>query len=337
MKHTARPSLQSLNTFGLDASAYALVEIESEEDVLALPGFDPARDLVLGGGSNVVFLSDVPGTVYLNRIRGLEIIGEDADTVTVEAGAGENWHELVLWSLVQGLNGLENLSLIPGSVGAAPIQNIGAYGVELASVLESVTAWDWLTSTWAVLERNDCKLAYRDSLFKSSGRDRFLITSVRLRLSRRFSPRIDYRGLAEELAGVELTAGAVSEAVIRLRRRKLPDPAVVGNAGSFFKNPVVDKALAEDLRVRHPGLPAWGLAGDQTKLSAAWMIQSCGLKGLRQGGAGVSEQHALVLVNTGGASGHDVGALTVKVQKSVFESFGVHLEAEPRLVQFTPG
>jgi UDP-N-acetylmuramate dehydrogenase len=334
MKFTERPSLQPFNTFGLDCRAAALIEIENEEDLLELPGFDPQRDFVLGGGSNVVLLGDVPGTVYLNRIGGVEVVDEHAERVRVEAGAGENWHDLVRWTLDQGLSGLENLSLIPGSVGAAPIQNIGAYGVELAAVLESVTAWDWRAGRWATLSREDCRLGYRDSRFRSADAGRYLITSVRLSLSRVFEPRIDYPGLAEELDGTRPTARAVSDAVIRLRRRKLPDPSVAGNAGSFFKNPVIGRDEAEQLRSRHAALPAWPLDNGQVKLSAAWMIEACGLKGRQEGGARVSPQHALVLVNEGGASGHDVSALAVEVQKAVYEAFGVRLEPEPLLVEF---
>lgn len=341
MKVTASPSLEGLNTFGLAASANTLIEIESEEDVLALPGFDPDMDLVLGGGSNVVLLTDVPGNVLLNRIRGINRVTENGDSVTVEVGAGENWHETVLWSLDQGLSGLENLSLIPGSAGAAPIQNIGAYGVELASVLESVTAWDWKAACWVTLSRDECQLAYRDSLFKSGDPDRYLITSLRLALSRTFVPQIEYAGLRDEIEGAapkkEMTARDVSDAVVRLRTRKLPDPGTTGNVGSFFKNPVLDRETAESIMTRHDGLPNWPQAEGRIKLSAAWMIQACGLKGLREGGARVSEQHALVLVNEGGASGHDITALTIEIQKSVFETFGVRLEPEPRLVEFSLG
>ena len=338
MKITEQPSLKSLNTFGLESSADRLIEIESEEDVLALPGFDPAFDLILGGGSNVVFLSDVPGTVYLNRIHGIETIAESDGLVHLEVGAGEIWHRLVMWSLERGLCGLENLSLIPGSTGAAPIQNIGAYGVELASVLESVTAWDWRFSCWVTLSRDDCRLGYRDSIFKSGEAHRYLVTSLQLTLSRRFEPRIDYHGLREEIErtmrGRKLTATGVSNAVIRLRRAKLPDPAKSGNAGSFFKNPVMDADKADELQSRHPGIPCWKQPDGRYKLSAAWMIDSCGLRGLREGGASVSEKHALVLINHGGASGHDISALAVEVQKAVSESFGIRLEPEPRLIEF---
>jgi len=327
------PTLQELNTLGLAATASSLVEIESEEDVLLLPGFNPDRDFVLGGGSNVVFLSNVPGTVYLIQLNGIDITAHDDERVLVDAGAGVGWHELVTWALESKLHGLENLALIPGTVGGAPIQNIGAYGVELASVLESVTAWDWLTTSWITLSREDCRLGYRDSLFRSATPHRYLITSVRLSLSRRFEPILSYADL-HEAVGDDPTPREVYEAVIRLRRSKLPNPEVNGNVGSFFKNPVVDSKQLEELRKRYAALPAWILEDGRSKLSAAWMIEACGLKGLKEGGARVSEQHALVLVNEGGASGHDISTLSVKVRKAVYEAFGVHLEPEPLLVDF---
>ena len=339
MKITPNASLAGLNSFGLGARAGLLAEIGHEEDIFALPAFDPAFDFMMGGGSNVVFVSDVPGTVYLNRIRGRQVVESAGDAVQVEAGAGENWHELVRWSLDQGLHGLENLALIPGCAGAAPIQNIGAYGVELSSVLASVTAWDWYTGSWVSLSREACLLGYRDSLFRSVEPDRYLITSITLELQRSFVPRIDYPELRAELnrPAEELTARHVFDAVVRLRRRKLPDPAVTGNAGSFFKNPEVDAKTAERLGRLEQGLPTWPCEDGRVKLSAAWLIERCGLKGRREGGARVSEQHALVLENAGGASGHDVSALAVEVQKTVYEAFGLRLEPEPKLIDFLSG
>ncbi|MBT8059533.1 MAG: UDP-N-acetylmuramate dehydrogenase [Gammaproteobacteria bacterium] len=330
-------SLRAFNSFGTEARAGLVLVIESEEDLLDLPGFDRSRDLLLGGGSNVLIIDDVPGTVYLNRIAGIHVLDDDGQTVSVEVGAGENWHGLVRWSLDQGLCGLENLSLIPGLAGAAPIQNIGAYGVELSSVLESVTAWDWQRGRWLNLPAADCGFAYRDSRFKSVEPDRYLITSIRLRLGRTFQPRLDYPGLAEELdaAGIRRpTAGDVSEAVCRIRRRKLPDPAVTGNAGSFFKNPVLPADDAAKLLQRFPGMPSWPAGEDRLKLAAAWMIERCGFKGAQDGAAGVSERHALVLVNHGAASGREIAALARRIRLAVEERFGLRLEFEPRLVEF---
>ncbi|HKX57308.1 MAG TPA: UDP-N-acetylmuramate dehydrogenase, partial [Xanthomonadales bacterium] len=238
MKVQQNADLTPLNTFGVAASAALLFEVETEEDLLALPAWQPASDLVLGGGSNILLVDDVPGKVILNRIRGIDLVDSGADGYLVEVGAGENWHALVHYALRQGWHGLENLALIPGLAGAAPVQNIGAYGVELAEVLESVTAWDWLQSRWVVFAASECELGYRDSIFKHEPRDRYFITSIRLRLHKHFIPRLDYTGLREALGKQTASATNVFDAVVNLRRQKLPDPAVVGNAGSFFKNPI---------------------------------------------------------------------------------------------------
>ena len=334
MKVLERPSLKSLNTFGVDATAGLLLTIQTEEDLLSLPAFDPHRDFVLGGGSNVLFVNDVPGTVFLNRISGKDIISEHDGSALLEVGAGENWHQLVRWSLDQGLSGLENLSLIPGLAGAAPIQNIGAYGVELSSVLELVTAWDWKTSNWVIFNKDECRFGYRDSRFKSVETDRYLITSIRLRLNRQFRPHLDYAGLRDALSSMGIDrpeAKQVSDTVIRIRQQKLPDPAVTGNAGSFFKNPVVSMDEAELLRSRFPGLPTWPAGADRAKLSAAWMIDHCGWKGLQENGAAVSSQHALVLVNLGQASGRQILELSRKIADSIAQEFGVVLEPEPKI------
>jgi UDP-N-acetylmuramate dehydrogenase len=337
MKVTERPSLIALNSFGVDASAGLLVQLDNEEDVLSMPPFNPARDLLLGGGSNVLITSDVPGTVWLNRITGRSIVDTSAEHGWVDVGAGENWHDLVRWTLDEGLSGLENLSLIPGLAGAAPIQNIGAYGVELSSVLESVTAWDTLKAGWTVLNAGDCQLGYRDSRFKSGEPGRYLITSIRLCLNRVFHPRLTYAGLGDELRAMGISrpgATNVSDAVIRLRSRKLPDPSRMGNAGSFFKNPVVSAEVASRLAGRYPGMTAWKTDDGKVKLSAAWLIEFCGFKGRRQGDAGVSEKHALVLVNHGEATGSEIQSLAGAIQSAVLDEFGVSLETEPQLISF---
>jgi UDP-N-acetylmuramate dehydrogenase len=334
MKVTQHASLQALNTFGVAARASLLIEVECEEDVLNLPVFDPARDFILGGGSNVLFVDDVPGTVFLNRIRGIAIVEENAREALLEVGAGEDWHGLVSWSLHKAMYGLENLALIPGLTGAAPVQNIGAYGVELASMLESVTAWDWHSASWQVLSREQCLLGYRDSVFKSAQAGRFLITSLRLRLSKNFAARLEYSGLRQELSSAGITkpdAWDVYAAVVRLRRRKLPDPAESGNAGSFFKNPLISREQLELLRRHHPGLPACDADRQRVKIPAAWMIEQCGLKGRRHGGAAVSSRHALVLINQDQASGADLWELAQQVQRIVHERFAVMLEPEPRV------
>ena len=338
MKVAENPSLRALNTFGVDARAAFRIDIESEEEVLALPAFDAKRDLLLGGGSNVLLVSDVPGTVYLNRIKGREVIEQADGVAVVEVGAGENWHDFVGWCLDRGYSGIENLSLIPGSAGAAPMQNIGAYGVERSSMLVSVTAWDWQTQKWRAFSREECRFGYRDSRFKSDEPNRFLITSLRLALNLDFKLQLHYSGLVEELGGRasgQLSAREVSEAVIRIRRRKLPDPARVGNAGSFFKNPVVSEGDARDLLAKHPQMPHWRAGDGKTKLAAAWMIDRLGLKGQSEGGAFVSERHALVLVNRERATGEAIWRLARRVQEAVEDVFGIRLEPEPRIVDFS--
>lgn len=331
MKVQQNADLSSLNTFGVAATATLLFEVENEEDVLSLPPWQPANDLVLGGGSNILLVEDVPGKVILNRIRGIDLVDSDAEGYLLEVGAGENWHQLVQYALQQRWYGLENLALIPGLVGAAPIQNIGAYGVELAEVLESVTAWDWSTARWVVFSKLQCELGYRDSIFKHEPRDRYFITSVRLRLQRDFVPQLGYAGLHERLAERRATASNVFDTIVALRQEKLPDPAVFGNAGSFFKNPLLGHSPARDLLEAYPHLAHWPAADGQIKFSAAAMIEGAGLKGLKFGSAAVSSQHALVLVNQGGASGQELWALAQRVQDRVYQSYGVQLEPEPRV------
>jgi UDP-N-acetylmuramate dehydrogenase len=337
MRVTQQPSLKAFTTFGVPCSAALMLTLETEEDLLSLPPFDRERDLVLGAGSNVLLVSDIPGTVFHNQLTGKEIVESHDEYAWVEAGAGENWHDLVRWTLDHGLSGLENLSLIPGLTGAAPIQNIGAYGVELAGVLETVTAWDLQTSNWKSFTLPQCELAYRDSRFRSGEPGRYLICSVRLRMDTHFVPKLDYSGLREELhrTGIEKpSAMDVSDAVVRIRRRSLPDPAVMGNAGSFFKNPVLKQDQASSLTEIYPELPAWPMAGDEVKLAAAWMIEHCGFKGHRAGNAGVSDKHSLVLVNHGSATGKQIFKLAREVQSQVHSTFGIWLEPEPRIIDF---
>ena len=334
VKRAEALSLKRYNTFGVEAVARHAVQIDSVDDLAGL-SFNPDSDLVLGGGSNTLFTGDIDGTVFLNRMRGARLIGVRDDSVLVEAGGGEIWHSLVLWTLAQGLSGLENLALIPGLVGAAPMQNIGAYGVELSDRLESLEAWDWEDGDFVRFANRDCGFSYRNSRFKSGDAGRFLITSITLRLDREFVPRLSYAGVREQLQALNIetpTAEQVSRAIIRIRKRRLPNPAKLGNAGSFFKNPVLHPDAAESLSKRFAGLPVRMLEGDMAKLSAAWMIEHCGWKGHREGPAGVSDRHALVLVNHGGASGGDILSLAARITRSVEQEFGVVLEPETRIV-----
>jgi len=265
----------------------------------------------------------------------MAIVAErDPRHVVFRAEAGAGWHACVLRSLALGLGGLENLALVPGTVGASPIQNIGAYGVELDSRVHEVEAWDRDTRRMVRLSREACGFGYRDSRFKREP-DRWLVTAVEFALSREPVLVLDYAGLRDELAaapGSTRSAADVADAVCRIRRRKLPDPAVIGNAGSFFKNPVVPGAQARQLLATHPGMPVFGAADGRSKLSAAWLIDACGWKGHRDGDAGVSATHALVLVNHGGAQGRDLLALARRIAASVQDRFGVALQPEPRIV-----
>ncbi len=330
-------SLRTRNSLWVEARAALLVEVRQEAalpELLGFARFKTQAPLVLGAGSNILFTRDWPGVVLCLDTRGIEVIDEDDAQVRLRVAAGERWHDFVLWSLAKGWRGLENLALIPGTVGAAPIQNIGAYGVEVAEFIEAVEVWDRASGRLARLDAAACAFGYRDSLFKHE-RERYIISAVRFRLSRERALRLDYAGLGEELAAMGVQkAGApqVAEAVMRLRMRKLPDPARIGNAGSFFKNPLVAAPLAQALRAAHPQLPYWPEPDARVKLSAAWLVEQAGCKGLREGDAGMSAQHALVLVNHGSASGAQLWALAQRVREAVRARFGIELEPEPRIV-----
>ena len=331
--------LRRRNTFGLAAHAARLVEVDALHalpGLLASPWLRDADLLPLGGGSNLLFAADPAGVVLSIRAHDMAIVDDrDPTQVVFRAEAGVDWHGCVSRSLELGLAGLENLALIPGTVGAAPIQNIGAYGVELDSRVHAVEAWDRERQRPVRLSRSDCAFGYRDSIFKREPA-RWLVTAVEFALSRVPALVLDYAGLREELAAHAVDAPTpldVAEAVCRLRRRKLPDPDRIGNAGSFFKNPVVPAAHAAALCAGHPGLPVFGAVDDRSrKLSAAWLIDACGWKGHRDGDAGVSATHALVLVNHGGASGADLLALARRIAASVSARFDVALQPEPRIV-----
>ncbi len=335
---TAHADLRSRNTFGVAARAPWLVEVQDAhalEEVLALPELQACVPLVLGGGSNLLFASDPQIPVVAFDTHRIELIQDDGATAVVRVDAGVQWHALVLQSLDLGLMGLENLALIPGTAGAAPIQNIGAYGTEVGEFVHAVEAWDRTLGARVRLDRETCAFAYRDSLFKRTP-DRYLVTAVELAMPRQRELKLGYAGIPEELAAMGVASPTfrdVAEAVIRIRRRKLPDPAAIGNAGSFFKNPILPAAHAEDLQQRHPGLPVFrGDAAGNRKISAAWMIEDCGWKGFREGDAGVAATHALVLVNHGAATGQQLLALARRIAGSVHARFGVGIEPEPKIV-----
>lgn len=334
----ALADLRALNTFGLPARAARLVRIDDPAQIAALarqPDWHAMPRLVLGGGSNIVLTGDFAGIVLKVAIAGRALVGEDEAAWYVRAGAGEDWHAFVCWTLAQGWPGLENLSLIPGTVGAAPIQNIGAYGLELGERLHSVDAVSLDDGTPRRFAAAQCAFGYRDSVFKHAAAGRWLITAVTFRLPRRWQPVTAYAELARELAARAIAAPTphdIAAAVIAIRRRKLPDPACIGNAGSFFKNPLVDAATLERLLARHPDLPHYPQPDGRHKLAAGWLIECCGWKGRDLGPVGCFERQALVLVNRGGARGADVVRLARAIEDDVFERFGVRLEPEPVFV-----
>ena len=328
--------LTRYNTFGIAARARGFVTVERAQDLPLLCANPTTRDwprLVLGGGSNILLTADFPGLVLHVCISGMAIVGETASHVLVHAGAGVNWHALVSWTLAQGLGGLENLSLIPGTAGAAPIQNIGAYGAELKQVLHSVQFFDFASASEYTIAAGDCALAYRDSVFKHALQGKGVITGVVLALPKLWHPNLSYAELAQALAGhAAPTPQQISDTVCAIRRRKLPDPGQLGNAGSFFKNPVVDGAQYQALKAQWPQLVSFVQADGRYKLAAGWLIDQCGWKGRRIGDAGVYEKQALVLVNHGNASGAQMLALAQQIRQDVAARFGVQLEAEPVFV-----
>lgn len=327
--------LRTLNTFGIDVRAAHYLQVTDPAQLDALYREPALRDmprLVLGGGSNLLLTRDFPGLVLHIATRGVVVTGEDEQHVFVTAQAGENWHAFVQWTLAHGLPGLENLSLIPGCVGAAPIQNIGAYGSELADYFYACEVFDCHTGETRSLNKQDCRFAYRDSVFKHELRDCAVIINVTFALPKKWQANLRYSELANELAnyGVQApTASDISQAVIAVRTRKLPDPAKIGNAGSFFKNPVVTAEQRDTLLTKYPSLISYSQANGSYKLAAGWLIEQCGWKGKTMGAAGVHAQHALVLVNYGGASGEDLLRLANQVRDDVLEKFGVVLEPEP--------
>ncbi|WP_431483908.1 UDP-N-acetylmuramate dehydrogenase [Pseudomonas solani] len=330
-------SLKPFNTFGVEVRARLFAEAHDDAEVREALALASARGIplqVIGGGSNLLLTADVDALVLRMASRGLRLLGDDGEQVLVEAEAGEPWHPFVLWTLEQGLAGLENLSLIPGTVGAAPMQNIGAYGVEIKDVFAGLTAMDRLSGELRDFSLEECAFGYRDSLFKREV-GRWLILRVRFKLSRALSLHLDYGPVRQRLQeqGVDApTALDVSRAICSIRSEKLPDPAQLGNAGSFFKNPLVPAGLAERLRGEHADLVAYPQADGQVKLAAGWLIERAGWKGYRDGDAGVHRLQALVLVNYGAATGLQLLDLAQRIQANVAERFGVALEMEPNLL-----
>ncbi len=326
--------LNTLNTLAIDARAAFLLRAETTDQLIEGLAWARQRQLpvlVLGGGSNVVLRQDWPGLVLQVALRGITECGGDRDCVLLDVAAGEPWHAFVHHCIQQGYFGLENLALIPGTVGAAPVQNIGAYGVEVCSHIREVEWLDRLSGQLAVLSAEQCAFGYRDSVFKGRLRDQAVITRVRFSLNRQFVPHLDYGPLRQMLGDGDVTALAVATAVESIRRSKLPDVAVLPNAGSFFKNSVVSEAQRDALLAAYPSMPHYPQPGARSKLAAGWLIEQAGWKGFRAGSVGVHDQQALVLVNHGGGSGAEILALAERIQRDVSAKFAVELEIEPQI------
>lgn len=331
-------SLKSLNTFGIEAKARYFTEIQSIENIFSLlqsTEYNNNTHLILGGGSNLLLTQDVNALVIKNNLKGISIIKETDDNVWVKCSAGEVWHEFVLWCIAHNFGGLENLSLIPGCTGASPMQNIGAYGVEIKDTFYELEAIDLTSGNKHVFSKSDCEFGYRESIFKHRLKNKFIITSVTFQLSKKPAFHIEYGAIKQELDRMdisELNIKAISQAIINIRTSKLPNPKEIGNAGSFFKNPEVSSTIYLSLQKEFPNIVAYPLENSNYKLAAGWLIEQCGLKGFQIGDAGVHKLQALVLVNYGKATGKEIYDLSTHVLQTVEAKFGVTLEREVNII-----
>lgn len=322
-------SLLPYNTFGIDVPADLFSQISTLSDLQEIPAGNPVY--ILGGGSNILLSGPVKGLVLQNRLKGISIQKEDQDHVWLEAASGEVWHHLVLHAISHGWGGIENLALIPGTVGASPIQNIGAYGAEVKDTITQVTFWHLEEHRFIAFTNEQCRFGYRDSIFKQELKGKAFITSVVYRLSKHPVLNTAYGAIEQELSAMQVsvpTVQTIAEAVIRIRTSKLPDPAVTGNAGSFFKNPTIARSRYDALLQQFPGMPHFPVNNDMVKVPAAWLIEQCGWKGYRNGDVGVHDRQALVLVNLGHAKGNDIWQLSGNIIHSVSDTFGIELERE---------
>lgn len=337
MRVESHKSLKAFNTFGIDCKARHFVSVASISDLkeVLVQQLNPSL-FILGGGSNMLLTEDIDALVAHINLKGISIISEKDSHVMVEAMAGENWHEFVQYAIKNGYGGLENLSLIPGNVGTAPIQNIGAYGVELKDVFESCTAYDIETLEKKVFSKVDCKFGYRNSIFKNEAKGKYVITSVVFKLTQsNHKLSTAYGVIQEKLEENNIdapTIADISEAVIAIRQSKLPDPNVLGNSGSFFKNPIISLADFKEFRRKHPKAPFYEVSATEFKIPAGWLIEQAGFKGQRFGDAGVHKNQALVLVNYGTASGSEIWDLALRIQKKVKEDFDIYIEPEVNVI-----
>lgn len=330
--------LRSLNTFGLDAHARFFADVQSVEELKALlrdPQWAGTPKFILGGGSNILLTRDIDALVIHPGIRGITVVEESEETITLKAGAGEVWHDFVMHCVDNGYGGVENLSLIPGTIGAAPMQNIGAYGVEVKNVIASVEAVDIATGEKREFSNAECAFGYRESVFKKALKNQYVITGATFTLSKK--PVLnaaygDVQKTLQEMGAETPTIRDISEAIMRIRRSKLPDPAEIGNAGSFFKNPEIPVTQFSRLKEAFPDLPGYPVDAETVKVPAGWLIEQAGWKGHREGAIGVHARQALVLVNYGGGTGAAIKALSEKIQESVNEKFGIRLHAEVNFI-----
>jgi len=325
-------SLKNYNTFGIEASTNYFFEFESTvelTDFLKNNSLINSSYLILGGGSNLLFTGDFDGLILHPNIRGIEILQDEEDSVLVKVGANENWDKFVAWSVKNNYSGIENLSLIPGAVGATPVQNIGAYGVEVQEVIERVDAISIETNNLVIFSNAQCEFDYRNSVFKQEYKNLFVVTHVYFRLRKKSEFKIHYGAIEEELKAYnEINLHNIREVIIKIRESKLPDPEKIGNAGSFFKNPIISKEEADILKQKHPKLPIYQVNERESKVAAGWLIEQCGWKGKHIGNAGVHKDQALVLVNLGYAKGSEILHLANEIRKSVIYQFGIKLEME---------
>lgn len=329
-------SLKPYNTFGIDVKAEFFVSVKTVEELKTVLKTKPSKLLVIGGGSNMLLTQNIKGLVVHIDLKGIEILEQNKTTTKVKVSAGENWHDFVLWTLDQNLGGLENLSLIPGNVGTAPIQNIGAYGVEVKDAFVACEALHVDTLKTETFSKADCKFGYRNSIFKSDIKGQYIITSVTFELtSSNHNIITSYGTISDELKAMGVinpTIHDVSKAVIAIRQSKLPDPKTIGNSGSFFKNPVVSVSKFEELQSQFPNLPHYKVSDLGVKIPAGWLIETAGFKGKSFGRFGVHNNQALVLVNYGGASGEDILQLSINIQKAIKIIFGIALETEVNII-----
>jgi len=332
-------SLKELNSFSISANSRYFVVLDKVEEIQEFLEMDQYRGLsrlVLGGGSNILLSGNFDGITVKVDVTGKELLQEDDNYFYVKAGAGESWHQFVLYCIENGYSGIENLSLIPGNLGAAPMQNIGAYGVELKDVFHELQAVRIDNGECLTFSNSDCKFGYRNSIFKGEAKDQFIITSVTLRFAKQPVFNTSYGNLMQELEAMNagpLSSKVISDAVCNIRNRKLPNPVEIHNAGSFFKNPIISNELFEQLKEQYPDIVSFVNSETEVKLAAAWLIDSCGWKGKREGDAGVHEHHALVLVNYGNSSGSAILNLSLEIAESVKSKFGIELEREVNLVK----